>query len=189
MPPDPDGGPIIYDEGGPPLEAGPIFDEGAPDVDASPIPEPCANGAVTFELEVAAGSASTYCAVLQDPTSGTSWLSLDEPDGGFAIDSAPRIPNCASCETNPDQGNFETQGLVATGPIVRVWAGTMAWFSTCGPSGTACVTPVCSAAGTYIAHMCADSECPGQPNTVVAEHCVDVPFDYPTTETVVGILP
>ena len=72
------------------------------------------------------------------------------------------------------------------------WDGTLWEQSKCGPQMYSCVNQVCSVPpGKYIARMCANratgdagSFCMSVPMPT----CADVPFDYPATATVMGVL-
>jgi hypothetical protein len=71
------------------------------------------------------------------------------------------------------------------------WDGTTWDPGTCGAPAMMCRTHQCVAPGHYIAKMCASRATPdagalGQcsPNPTLT--CVDVPFDYPTTNVVEG---
>ncbi len=75
------------------------------------------------------------------------------------------------------------------------WDGTYFTMSTCG-QGTRCYAPHVAAAGQYVARMCATPGTSSPPDggfnsTCVAsgaEICVDVPFQYPSSTPVVGLL-
>ena len=75
-----------------------------------------------------------------------------------------------------------------------VWDGTLWESSHCGTQMLSCVNQVCSVPpGKYIARMCANraTNDAGAGNFCMSDPtptCVDVPFDYPTMMTVVGIL-
>ncbi len=81
---------------------------------------------------------------------------------------------------------------VKPGGETYTWDGTLWQSSKCGPQMYACVNEVCSVpAGPYTARMCAyrgtgdgGSFCMFDPAPV----CVDVPFVYPTADTVEGVI-
>jgi hypothetical protein len=78
-----------------------------------------------------------------------------------------------------------------------LWDGTFTTTSTCGGSQQMCQQQVHARAGHYVAHLCAtrgevfsnDGGFPMTCNQEAAEACVDVPFDYPTPNAVIGMLP
>jgi hypothetical protein len=81
---------------------------------------------------------------------------------------------------------MKAQGETAT------WDGTDWQDGKCG-ANMACKSKQCAAPGHYIAKMCASRSVPdggmfGQCNTNATQTCVDVPFDYPTSSVVAGMI-
>jgi hypothetical protein len=114
--------------------------------------------------------------VLQQPTCATSCSGRCEP---------------VACPTNC----LLTPSGPVTGPTLT-WDGSTYPLSKCG-QGTECYSGLVKApAGKYVARMCATPGTLTMANAAGATctptgptACVDVPFDYPSTATVVGHLP
>jgi hypothetical protein len=72
------------------------------------------------------------------------------------------------------------------------WSGVLWTPGQCGPNNYACVNRTCGTpAGKYIARMCANrrtSDAGPFCNYDPVQTCVDVPFEYPTTTVVEGVL-
>jgi hypothetical protein len=155
---------------------------------------PCGPG-ITFELDAPVGAATPHCATVFGATTGIApWLSLETPDAGAASFVPPsRSVVCGSCVVGAPSPVDLTQALgPGLPPVTYVWDGTTPQFSTCTAGGDVfvCAAPTCMPAGSYVAHMCARSDCSSGDDASAAETCVDVPFDYPSSSpTVVGALP
>jgi hypothetical protein len=200
-PVDREAGPIIYDEGGPPIyDASPDV----PDVGPSYHPEAgpgigaCPLGPLNFELRVAAGSTAQYCADFEDPTTHATWLSIEDADGGMAVGPTTFDPlawgaNCSPCEALSEPPFENSVDIFDGAPVQLTWNAVYGTVSSCVPAnGSASITcsaPVCLPAGSYVAKMCGASSCPMQPGTSWSQTCVFVPFEYPTSAPIVGTLP
>jgi hypothetical protein len=72
------------------------------------------------------------------------------------------------------------------------WDGTVWEVNRCGPQNYSCVNQLCLPPGHYVARMCASkatsdagSYCMGASTPT----CVEVPFDFPTSQVIEGVLP
>jgi hypothetical protein len=159
----------------------------------------CADGGVsatiTFELKLPTNA--SYC----DETMGCSsptHFSILSPDGKELPLSTTICPTyCSSCRPLlcPAIACVAPHGVAVTEPTFQ-WDGMIYPMSTCG-TGTACYDELHAASGHYVVRMCATPGTLSQPDggllstctATGATQCVDVPFDYPGTSTVVGQLP
>jgi hypothetical protein len=149
----------------------------------------CLLGSVTFRLGASPEADAAYCAVSWNPDTGTLWLTLQSADGGPVPIAVPAsLPMCSECGGGGGpigSGCSGLSGNAGTG-LSLVWDGTVMSRSTCTipPNTFDCYDSACAPAGHYLAHMCASSPPFSSPAT-----CVDVPFSYPTGDTIEGALP
>jgi hypothetical protein len=193
-----DGTPECGDAGGTPLgrDAGgdattdATFSLDAPgELDAAtPVDDAggCTSSVVEFRLT--APSSATWLIGGSDNSDapGANWLTFFLPSGVQLFTSAGETLNldCRSCSAMFPYGFGAWSAELPDAGVTGKWNGFAYVAGACGPSGTACLTPLCMPPGPYIAKMCAKGASTGTPLT-----CVDVPFEYPTTETVTGELP
>ena len=164
----------------------------------------CAVGMTTFELRVPAGQDWWYGSSADDPGPSSNWLTLFCPGGGQLYTETNGRWGGADCR---DCANgyyafpigFWSGGFGDAGSITQTWDGLLYPVSMGCPGVLvasppaipgACVTQECAPPGRYVAKMCA---CPGLTSTVSdvpcdSPTCVDVPFDLPSTGTVIGTL-
>jgi hypothetical protein len=153
---------------------------------------PCALGAVDFELHVTSGTWSTA-----EPSGdvGCNWVNVTSTKYAGVILNAefPRDPtafDCATCARDwivPIGCVSGIDNLGAAGLSQR-WSGQALLPGTCGPSSTQCSAQSCVPAGHYVARMCGCPPGDGGGSDCANPTCVDVPFDYPTSAPVVGVL-
>jgi hypothetical protein len=139
--------------------------------------------------------ASSFCVGSPSGCGGT-WLTINDPNGKPINPDLPFCTlDCAGCvrEICPPIACAFSQPLLSAG-IDSTWSGE-SWQSSdaCGADG--CLARSCAVPGRYTAHMCGYSltaadgsitEC--QTTASKTPTCVDVPFDYPGTASVVGAL-
>jgi hypothetical protein len=175
-PPLPDAGPDIVD---------------APVDDVAPA---CATGSYEFDLEVAPGE--TFCAVTEAPLyTDTTWLSIERGvDGGAQVFSSVTSVSCDTCTGGSDV--VVMQPISSGSPLSYFWDGMDTEPSACGGGGgetgidtgaIACTRSYCAPPGEYVAHMCAYTDCTRTSGSM-PYRCVDVPFVFPPTAPVVGVL-
>jgi hypothetical protein len=153
-------------------------------------------GAVTFRMFVPAGQESSSCA--GDGCDGAPWVSVVGPDGeanGHVTPSRCSGP-CSECAvwSCPGFACLSAKTVPVTGATWS-WDGVFYPLSTCTPAGSSsesCYQTLCAVPGHYVATMCATAaldggECPETGDPTVRT-CVDVSFDYPTSEEVVGTI-
>ena len=158
-------------------------------------------GAVTLTMR-ARVDASAYCYLAVDYSTNNSWLTITTAAGDpLPIVWPPGTSACSQCLTG-DHGIGGNYSVISDGGGVSVvWQALVFPQSTCVSSTFGelmCVNPTCASAGHYIAVMCAyPNGCPSYPPGISPANssydagqqvCVKVPFDYPSTAEVVGIL-
>jgi len=102
---------------------------------------------------------------------------------------------CDTCEMLPCPGRAcMPEGKAVTGEALE-WDGTHWQQGTCG-ADTSCKAKTYAAPGKYTARMCAtpgdistDNNGFTQCTSTGPAECVEVPFDFPSTETFTGKLP
>jgi hypothetical protein len=142
-------------------------------------------GSVTFELTAAGAPAVTYCV---GRNCGTEWLTIKTVMGQELGLTHSCMSDCASCrQVGCTLLCALPQPLKPEG-VQQVWDGTYFTPSMCG-QGNACANANCAPPGRYVATMCAGVKnnpdmmfCETDPN----QQCVDVEFDYPTSQVVRG---
>ena len=161
----------------------------------------CASlGPVTLTMRAEADAAA-YCYLAVDYSSNNSWLTITTAAGDpLPIVWPSGISACSQCVTGDHAigGNYSA---LSDGGVSAVWPGQVFPQSTCVSSTLGelmCVNPMCASAGHYIAVMCAyPNGCPAYPPGISPANgsydagqpvCVKVPFDYPNTAEVAGIL-
>jgi hypothetical protein len=156
-------------------------------------------GSVTFRMEAPSVDAGyRYVFSFGNPGDGVWWYSLatayGQPVPIFFSDLAicnscgmVGVPIGAGCAGVPEGGATATwDGTVITGTSTCGWSP--------GPGqatqAIACQSTQCSLPGEYVVTMCAErsDECFSN-STDAGTACVAVPFSYPTTTEVVGVLP
>ncbi len=155
----------------------------------------CGSDSVTFRLVPGGLPGSPgYCV----GSCGTSWVTIKTADGQVlgGIDHGC-FASCTDCSPVlcPAIACPAPHHLASSGENIT-WNGTLWAANTCSqPSGAKlpCVNPVCVSPGSsLVATMCAypnmtpdgGTYCAGGPTP----KCVDVPFIYPTTTVVTGVL-
>jgi hypothetical protein len=159
-----------------------------PPLDAS-VTDVAVNGVSTFQLAAAPGT--SFCAVVTTPVQGGGWLSIDgtsASDGGSAIFALGATVSCGACYA-PQSQAIVASTIVPGMPIQYVWDGQLQAGALCGEDAGArtCTFPLPTPAGSYVAHMCAWTDCSLDPQTAQYK-CIDVPFAFPLTGPVIGVL-
>jgi hypothetical protein len=183
---------VTQDAGGPDAAADSSTSCGAYSPDASTSGS--CHGSVTFELDVGPGAWSAYGGP-DLANSRTQALAITCPSGTLLpmqTSETDSLIDCNTCTGGLSAG-LEGWDMVLGqdgGPssVEGWWDGTYYASGTCGPSASACMSYQCAPPGRYVALMRAcplaspDSPCEGN------VQCAQVPFDYPTSATVVGSL-
>jgi hypothetical protein len=137
-----------------------------------------------------------YVSSFGEPGDGVWWYSLEMPDGSavpiFLPPGASSI--CNVCDARPNPIGFACE-TIPDGGVSRGWGGyTVTGTASCETQATSsspaysigCATIRCLPAGRYLVKMCGGrGMCAGGD----AATCVEVPFDFPTDQEVVGTLP
>ena len=145
----------------------------------------CTSPVVTFRLIASGGSWLVTGSDYSD-TSATTWLTFYLPSGEqlYAEPTHALSLDCRSCSSMFPYGNGSWSLEVPDAGALDEWNGLGYVAGACGSFGAACITPLCMPPGPYIAKMCATDE-----GADAGLQCVEVPFEYPTTQTVTGMLP
>jgi hypothetical protein len=148
-------------------------------------------GSVTLVLEIAAGK--SYC---QSAGCGPmSSIAIKDASGAFVSRSpGDCYTDCDGCEMLPCPGAAcQLQGYAVTGETVT-WDGTRWLGSTCNGT-TQCVGRSYAPPGQYTAVMCAtpgtlapDQNQVDQCTASGPEECVEVPFEFPSSQSYTGTL-
>jgi hypothetical protein len=146
-------------------------------------------GSVVFRMEAPPIDGGYYYVTsFGDPGDGVWWYSLETQDGSaLPIFLPPSVfTTCDVCDPAPDPIGIAC-GLIPDGGVSRGWGGyTVTGTGTCGAYVQGCATTRCLPAGRYVVKMCGGrGTCAGGD----AATCVEVPFDLPTDQEVVGTLP
>jgi hypothetical protein len=146
----------------------------------------CASPVVTFQLTARPGSTWFISGSDNSDTPGSTWLTLFLPSGVQLFTSAGETLSldCRSCSGMFPYGFGYWMSELPDAGVTGTWNGFAYVAGACGSSGTACLTPLCMPRGPYLAKMCATHE-----DAAAGPTCVDVPFEYPTTQTITGMLP
>jgi hypothetical protein len=146
----------------------------------------CASPVITFQLTARPGSTWFISGSDNSDTPGSTWLTLFLPSGVQLFTSAGETLSldCRSCSGMFPYGFGYWMSELPDAGVTGTWNGFAYVAGACGSSGTACLTPLCMPRGPYLAKMCATHEA-----AAAAPACVDVPFEYPTTQTITGMLP
>lgn len=150
------------------------------------------SGQVTFHLMAPSGHAAEYCNHL--PCAFATGLTiLDGAGQGLTLTEDCGMTDCDRCAASFCSGACPAAQPLTESGEEFTWNGVV-WVAdgTCG-AGTACTQRHCATPGRYTAHLCAYPN--QQPDAAfscgsVSQNpvCVDVPFDYPTNDTVTGTL-
>lgn len=149
-------------------------------------------GSVTVTFEVP--SSKTYCQQGECGAS-TSILIKDAAGNGLLRYPGDCYTPCETCEMLPCPGYAcQPQGYAITGESFE-WDGTYYAQQSCG-AGTSCLAHSYAKPGKYTAVMCAtpgtlapDVNQVQQCTATGPAECVEVPFDFPTDQSVTGKLP
>jgi hypothetical protein len=145
-------------------------------------------GSVVFRMEAPPiDGGYSYVSSFGDPGDGVWWYSLETPDGSALPIFLPpsTFTTCDVCDPAPDPIGFSC-GAIPDGGVSRGWGGyTVTGTATCGANALGCATTRCLPAGRYLVKMCGWR---GTCTTGDAPTCVEVPFDFPTDQEVVGAL-
>lgn len=182
----------------------------APSRDAGPSETgggkgPC-EAALTFEVR--AGGA--YCAGTTS-SCNNEWLTILGPDGKPVPRDLSCSSECGECALLGCAAVCPAPSPVPAAGLSQTWAGryfTSGKCTTAQGDNVSCGVGQCAAAGKYVARMClyVDGSAPdggadaadaaaSSPERCRAQSagakptCVDVPFDWPSTKTVVGTIP
>jgi hypothetical protein len=166
-----------------------------PDATSSADAGVCASTTFHLSADLSAG-ASRYC-MGGASCPNSAWLTILAPDGR---EIAPALSvcgiDCSSCSMP------SCHSLICDNPVLPLegidlsWSGESWLEGTCGAAASSCHSRSCPPAGRYAAKMCGHALPVGEAvgpegcgDRAAAEPtCVEVPFDYPTTEPVVGVL-
>jgi hypothetical protein len=184
------------DDAGPDVVRDARYDASYTCMDATP-------GSVTFRMQVATGA--RYCMSRCE-----FWVSVFREDGGplrrlsgLSEREYGCVIRCDSCrQICTDSGGGIDVGcpprpLLPEGETY-VWDGAFWEMTDRCSSRFYCDDRFCAAAGRYVARMCANKTAPdagsatpdaGSCEIEPTPTCVDVPFDYPPSAPVVGVLP
>jgi hypothetical protein len=155
-------------------------------VDAAPTE--CASGKVTLQMKGTAAS-SDYCI---GADCSWEWLTISTANGEALSRSHECVSDCADCRLVGCTGSCAAPRQMQPDGETAEWDGTY-WVggATCG-SGVACADKRCAPPGKYIAKMCAyANQTPdgvGACGSGSARICVDVEFNLPAADAVVGRL-
>jgi hypothetical protein len=157
---------------------------------------------LTFELSGPANDGVSWCLGAPQSCGGGQYFSIHDADGqplqlGLGCSGAA----CSSCEQLGCTTNCPQSTLLPGDGVSTTWDGTEFVGDVCG-ANVACQRPACVAPGQYVARFCAyellgsgaagatnnDDVLECETDASETETCVDVPFTYPSTETVVGAL-
>jgi hypothetical protein len=166
-----------------------------PDAASSADAGICAPATFHLSADLGAGS-SRYCLGEASCANGV-WLTILAPDGQVI---APALPVCALDCSSCSMPNCHSR--ICINPVLPLqgldlsWSGESWLEGTCGTAASSCHSRSCPPAGRYTARMCAHALPAGETagpegcgDRAAAEAtCVEVPFDYPATEPVVGVL-
>jgi hypothetical protein len=171
-------------------DAGSTGGSGGQMTDARPDAVACdavATIPVTFHMTAANGV--DYCI----NNCASVWVSI-LPAGGGAPLSVSRgcTTTCSQCQPIACGAACIAPQHIKPEGETFTWDGTLWEPGKCGAQNASCVNQLCATPhGKYIARMCASrstSDAGGFCMSVPEVTCVDVPFDYPTTSIVEGVL-
>ncbi|MFI5307285.1 MAG: hypothetical protein ACHQ53_08035 [Polyangiales bacterium] len=153
---------------------------------------------ITFRiLPGGPGGASKFC--LGGRCGNAPWVTvLDEHGNALSQDLQCGALDCATCAPKMCVGACGFSPMLDPAGAEITWEATR-WTAggTCASSGLACSTKSgCVPNGRYTAHFCADAPDPAATGVGACDSvpipstptCVDVPFDYPPTAPVQGVL-
>jgi hypothetical protein len=162
--------------------------DGAPPGDGGKRGTPCTGAPAAFELTSTSGSA--YCVGATD--CNNTWLTLLRPDGSPLTTARDCIADCDECLAVGCTGACPQPYNMPAGGLKGAWNGTHYIQSACGAERMQCALAQCAPAGKYIARMCvrrATSDGgPGGCQGVATPTCVEVPFEWPATGPVRGVV-
>lgn len=141
---------------------------------------------VTFQMT---GGGVDYCINLCSNT----WVSILPEGGGTPLAIAQNCTtSCSQCQPIVcGAGACIAPRHIKPEGETLTWDGTLWEQSKCGAQMVSCVNQVCAPHGKYIARMCASrstSDAGSYCMSASTQTCVDVPFEYPTNQTVEGVL-
>jgi hypothetical protein len=151
-------------------------------------------GSVTLKFEVP--TTKTYCVSTDTCSAVTSIVIKDSTGTALGRFSGDCYTDCTSCEMLPCPGYAcQQQGMAVTGETLE-WDGSYWAASSCGSPQQQCTGHFYAAAGSYTAVMCAtpgdlvpDATSTMQCTNTGAAECVEVPFEFPSSQTYTGTLP
>lgn len=146
---------------------------------------------------------SDFCSGPPNCQSGDPFTVLDAAGKSLTTGLSCGMADCKSCVAQGcPPGSCHFSSPVPTTGTDFTWNGTVYAAATgCGSGQIGsppvnCWMPSCAPAGHYVAHLCAYALPPDSDggfqvcelHAATKPTCVDVPFDYPTTTQVVGVL-
>ncbi len=159
------------------------------------VDETCTRPAAQFEFTV--DEPSKYCS---SGYWGRGSIEILDGDGQAVRNLGPDVcspVSCASCDRTYPAGTCVTlapvQGDAGSTPLTEAWDGSFNLSGTCGNPSADCVAHQCVQPGRFRAKYCLAPK--GNLSTCTeldpskflpATACVEVPFDYPTTEVIHG---
>ncbi len=142
---------------------------------------------------------SSFCVGKPQSCSRAWFQILDATGNSPSTELSCSVAACSSCQSLGCILLCATSTPLPDEGMSTTWAGIQ-WVDggACG-DGVACRAPVCAPAGDYVARFCGhalESGAGGAPsnpdycenNAAPEPTCVDVPFSYPSTDTVTGVL-
>ncbi len=130
----------------------------------------------------------------------SEWLSILDASGvPVSIGLGCGVAPCATCESLGCPALCAISTPLAAEGVETAWDGLQWVAGTCGTS-VECKSPICAPAGDYVARFCgyaldAQGGAGGATNefdvcmdATLEPTCVDVPFTYPSSDPIVGVL-
>jgi hypothetical protein len=161
------------------------------------VPGSCPLGSVSFHMIVQEEGWTVPITSITCPWLGVSCgaqtIGEGAPAGGPYFWPPAYAPlDCRDCATfYPSANGCGIVSIPDGGEAFDLsWSG--AYFTTLGSCASntfyRCMTPLCAPAGRFVAHMCACAPLPPGGTSSCKTSCADVPFDYPATGVVVGVV-
>ena len=144
-------------------------------------------------------ASSEFCVGKPQSCSRAWFQILDSTGNGVSTELPCSVTSCSSCQVGGCILICATSTPLLGEGMSTTWNGIQ-WVDA-GPCGdnVECRAPVCAPAGDYVARFCGhalESGASGAPaqfdecenNAASEPTCVDVPFSYPSTNPVIGVL-
>jgi hypothetical protein len=150
----------------------------------------CVDSTVTFQFKAPGGG--TWCL---GQGCSTQWLSIRDSSGKSLVLSNYCSSTCEACQMVGCPAICAMPQPMPAAGTTTTWNGAVFSSGTCGSNAMSCLDKRCAPAGKYVAVMCAAAVSSEAGDLLCANTfdvkptCVEVPFDYPSSASVVGTIP